>query len=625
METGYWGEDIYYSVIVPASPILKNISWAADTLDSIKHSMLVGRFYPITPLITALVFIIFQSVVLYKAYIIAVMLLDVSLFYVLIRRLTGRRSFAAFAAAMTVTLFQFRLTVDPILAYYGQIEWVAAAFFLSLIWLRRHLEEGKPIWLTLSALCYLACTLTYEMTYTLVAIPLLFIAQARMGWRAGVAMARPFVGSAGGCAGMTVLIRWLHPSENYVHQTDFHLASTLSSLWYQISASLPLSYYLADPLQLFSKGRGLGAWIDWVLQPGVILVFFAAAALIFRNLRRAGRTSSANLRPVNEWTLVALGLMLVVCPAILTAISPHHRHYISFGVGWISVMVEYYGMGLLLALGFWRLVASRRLGGSFARRKCLGTAILMASVLSLTYRANIEVATAINAPPGSDRFRQFAAIHGSSWHLQRMNLELALKSGVMDDIPHGSRLQLANFYPFWHDSLYGSFFYTTHARKPLRTDPSQIPSQPAPDAPLFRVREFVRDRKIGVVLVTPAGVALSGSPLASPDSQGRIFVHHPGLRPTSLALPRLLLVGQTVIRAGFPERTIPRVLELGRDLSTVRVGPGWGLFTINLRTTGVDPDSLRLVDDPIQVASWLQSMDSSAAIVTDRPGSAVAR
>ena len=605
--TGYWAEDIYYSAMIPANPILKRTTWFADTLESVKHSMLVGRFYPITPLITGIVFILFRNVVAYKAYIIAVTLIDVALFHALVRRLTGRKGFAALAAATTVALFQFRLTVDPILAYYGQIEWVIAAFFVSLISLRRYLEAGRYRWLALSVLSYLFCTLAYEMTYTLVAIPVFLIAQARPGWRAGALLARPYLAAAGGCAGMTVLIRWLHPSANYVHQTDFHLASALGSLASQVSAGLPLSYYCGDPLSLFSRQRRPEQWIDWLLQPGVIGVFIAAMALSFRNLRKARRSSSRNLGPMDDPTLIGLGLLLAVCPAILTAISPYHRMYLSFGVGWIGVMVQYYGVGLLLALGLWHLVAGTAGGGPFARGKCMAASLVLAAVLAITFRANIEVATALNAPPGSPRFRTFVANHGASWHLHRMNLVAALDAGVLDEVPPDSRVQLANLYPYWHDSLYGQFFYTKQTGKRIETFPAELPSRLAPDAPLFRVRDALRDRKTGLVVVTPAAYAPTSPGAAPIRGHGRVFIRHPSLRPDRGGIPPLLLVGQSLPGAGSKDSVVHQVFRVGEELPLLQLGPGWGLCRFDLTSNPVNPDSLRLVDDPIQVAAWLQT------------------
>ena len=622
---GYWAEDIYYSAMIPANPILHDSTWPAETLDQIQHSMRVGRFYPITPLITAVAFILFRNVVAYKAYIVAVTLLDVALFYALVRRLTGRKGFALLAGVVLVGLFQFRLTVEPILGYYGQIQWVTAAFLLALIWLRRSLDGGRGAWLALSAGAYFLCTLTYEMTYTLAAIPAFLIYRARPGWRAGLAMAAPFVAGAGFSSGMTVLIRRLHPSDNYVHNTDLNPVRALGSFACQVSAGFPLSYYLADPLRLFGRGRDLASWADWLLQPGVIAVGGIGLVVTFRTLRKA-RRSTADLGPVDDGTLVGLGLLLATCPAILTAISPFHRNYLSPGVGWIGVMVQYQGVALLLALGAWRAIQARWLGGPFARRKCLAVAIVLAGVLGITQRANVEVVAALNAPPGSPRYRQFAGDHGAAWHLHRMNLIAALQAGVMRDVPRGSRVQIAHPYPLWHDAVYGQFFYTKQTGKRIETLPSLLTTRLPAEAPVFRVRDVLRDRRTGFVVVTPVSGRPSATFPAGDPTTGRVFVRHPAFRGERTPPRTMLLVGQAAPGSGpGGSPAIPatsKVCRLGRDLPAIHVGRGWALYSLDPRALGVDPDSLRLVDDPIQVAAWLAPGDRAEVATEadpDRP------
>ena len=604
IETGYWAEDIYYSAMIPSLPILDHSNWFAETVLSIKNSVQVGRFYPITPLITAVAFKLFQHVAVYKCYIIAVTLLDLVLFHALIRRMSGCRRFADFATACTVVLFQFRLTVDPFLGYYAQIQWVTAAFFVCLICLHRALVERKWIWLIASVLTYFLCTLTYEMTYPLVIIPLFLISWSHPGWKRGLRLAGPFVISVGFSAGMTVLVRWYYPSNNYVHATDFGVKGMFRSLGCQLSAGLPLSYYFADPLRLFSKGRDLRLWLDWLLQPRVVVVGLASLCWVDQVLRQSRRLTSEGTQVTDEGPLVGLGVGLVIAPTVLIAISPYHRLYLSLGVGWIGVMVQYYGVGLLLALGCWRFLAHRIGDGSFVRWKTLIVAAVLSGVLAVTYRANIEVATAINAPPGSDRFRQYAADHGAAWHWHRLNLIAALDAGVLGEDVHEARVELANQYPFWHDNIYGQYFYTKQTGRRIETWPSHFPSHLSADAPTFHVSDMVRDRKVSFVVVTPVGHPRIKA------ATGRVFVKHPSIRADGSELPLILLVN----RADAESESSTQVFRLGKDLSAIQVGSGWGLFA--LPPNQIDNlDRLRLVDDPRQMASWIQksSPDQSAA------------
>ncbi len=588
INTGYWAEDVYYSAMVPASPILRQSSWWTETWLGVKHSILIGRFYPITPIITAVAFRLFQSVTVYKTYIVAVTLVDLILYHALIRRLTRDAGFAALALACVVPLIQFRLTVDPMLGYYAQIQWVIAAFFVSLIWLARALEGAGRRFLIGSALAYLACTLAYELTYPLVLIPVWLIVQARPGWRRGVLLGLPFVAAAGFAAGMTLLVRRLYPSPNYVHTTDCTLIPVLQALGWQISAGLPISYYLADPLDLFSQGHNLGHWARWLLRPGALLVALAAVTISFAILRRLRGIVSGTKYAIEPIRLAGLGLLLATLPAILTGISPYHRNYIGPGVGWIGVMVQYYGVGLLAALGIWRFVAVQvevqvEVQGSGGRNRCGIVAAVLAATLGLTFRANQEVATAMNAAPGSRLYRQFAADHGTAWHWQRRNLIAAVDAGVMDEVPDGSRVQLDNLYPLWHDTLYGQFFYSKQTSKRIETLPTVLPTRLPADAPLFRVHDLNPTRQMGLVLVVPVGAS---------THEGRLFVRHPAIQPSLQDLVSLDLVGQVGTAPALAGLARSRVVRLGTDLPVIRVGAGWGLFAVGSAAQEVDLTTL---------------------------------
>ena len=138
-------------------------------------------------------------------------------------------------------------------------------------------------------------------------------------------------------------------------------------------------------------------------------------------------------------------------------------------------------------------------GGSFGRGKCLAASMMVASVVGLTYRANVEVAACFNASPGTARFREFAGSHGAAWHLPRLNMEAALNSGLMDDVPATSTVQVFQEYPYWHNAQYGSFFYAKHANKRLIVA-SPAPTLPA--SPTYQVRDLFQGASTGFVVLS---------------------------------------------------------------------------------------------------------------------------
>ena len=566
--TGYWGEDTYYSTLIRGGPVLSGQSFWAALAGYERHNFEIGRFYPLTPFLIAAVFGLIGDVVAYKAYLIAVTALDLALFFALARRVVGVRGFAGFAACLAIGLFQLRVFCDPILAYYGQIQWMTAAVFASLLALQSFLEGRGRWWLAASALSYLAASLLYEVAYTLIALHLILIATSGRGWRGWIAPALPFFAAVGSCGAMSFAMRRIYPHALYLKAPRLDLREVSVALAKQTTAALPFSYYVADPVGVFARRDGLWAFADWVLEPGVIALGLAALALSYASLRSG--------RPLGDWRRVlGLGAVLAVFPGVLIAISPFHQGYLTFGVGWITLITQYFGVALLMAAGLWRLVEIAPGGGAFGRGKCLAAACVVAGLVGFTHRANREVAASFSASPGDPRYREIAGMHGASWHAPRVNVESALEAGLMDDVPGKSLLRLANNYPYWNDFAYGTFFYAKHTGKTFFLLPPTLP--PAPDLAVYRVRDLFVDARSGFVVLSET------PPSMTPGSERglRLFVRHPDLGVSGMDLG-ITAKGGAVLAIG--------------DLPVLRSGRGWALYSLAPTGDRLDPDSLRVVN-----------------------------
>ena len=460
LKTGYYSEDCWHSVAIAGRVILKQCdSILGLMLEDTWGSVRMGRFFPLTPILISAVFYLIRDVVVYKSYLIAVTVLDLMVFYELVRRLTRNRNFACLAGCLTVSLFQFRVFIDPLLAYYGQIQLVIASLMFSLIALDRFLEGRGRRWLVASAGAYLLCTLTYEVTYALFPLHLALVGRARRDWRDRIGLALPFLGVVGLCGLTTFVVQRLYPSDLYVHKMSFAPGPFLLAMLRQPSAALPLSYFLADRHQVFTRVQGFRSFCRWVVTPGSIAVAVGALLLCHACLRR--RTAGGNLPAGVGRLLSILAIMLIVLPVPLIATSPAHRQHFWFGVGWIVFLVECFGVGLLLATVIWHALG-RGCNGKRITWKSAIVSILIAALTGVTYRANLEVAACFSAPVGSPYYNGIAAMNGASNHRQRLNLEAALDAGVLDLVPAGSTLELVNIYPFWHDTNFARYFYAKH-------------------------------------------------------------------------------------------------------------------------------------------------------------------
>jgi hypothetical protein len=587
LKTGYWSEDCSHSVGIVGRLVLKQSdTLLGEALVNMWGAVTWGRFFPLTPALVTVVFYLIRDVVLYKAYLVAVTVLDVVAFYMLVRKLSGNRDFACFAGCIVIALLQFRVSVDPLLAYYGQIQLVTACLFLSLLALKLYLEGKGRGWLVASTTAYLLCTLAYEATYLLFFLHLLLISRDRRGWRARLKPALPFLVVVGSCAIVTIVVRRLFPSDLYVHRTNLDPKAVLLTIANQISAVLPLSYFLADPMGIFPHPHSVSRLWKWIAEPRTIGVFVGALLLCRATMGR--QAIPARLPAGVGSLLVILGLLLVVLPVLLIAVSPLHQTFIALGVGWIVVMIQCFGVSLLVATPIWMGLQVKR-GVRLARCKSALVSVLVASLMGLTYRANTQAAACFSAPRGSRDFCDMAAIHGAAFHAHRLNLESALAAGLMEGVPDGSALELANLYPGWHDLVHGKFFYAKHTGKSFNVLSRRTEDLSHHQSSNYRVWDFAFGPRSGFVVLSHLSPDKS-----SIGDQVRLFVRHPGLLYTA-AYPGFFLEGgssESRIHA-----TVTRDARAIPEVTLIRAGHGWGLFSLRTPNHAFDSESLRMLFD----------------------------
>ena len=102
---------------------------------------------------------------IYKCYILSLVLSNLLLFYVLLRRWSVGHAAAQLGTLSLVLLMQMRLFPDPLLAFTGLMQILTAQLLLSMIALQEYLRSQRRGWLIVSLLCYVSALLTYEISY----------------------------------------------------------------------------------------------------------------------------------------------------------------------------------------------------------------------------------------------------------------------------------------------------------------------------------------------------------------------------------------------------------------------------------------------------------------------------
>jgi hypothetical protein len=586
LQTGYIAEDLGQSIMPRGVSVLQNKTLSDTIQDHIKHTLLNGRFFPLTPALISTVHFVTRDAWTYKLYIVAVGVLDVFLFYLLVGKLSGRRDFACFAACVTVGLIQYRVAIDQSLGFFGQMQLLIAALFLSLIVLQLYLEGRGRGWLAASVGLYLVCALLYEIAYAFVPLHFCLILRTSGGWGRRLRTSMPFLGVVAFCGFETALIRWLHPSVAYWHHTNYDPSAVAKAIAHQTSAALPLSYFLADPLGIFPD-HVPWAMLRWLGNGPVALVAFPAFGLSFLCLRSREVTIERAPSGIGRGWLACLGLILVVSPTMMISISPYHRAQLSPGVGWSPVLIQYYGVGLLLSGGVWLGVGATVGGGAGASRKCVAASLLVAMLVGITYRANRDVVRCFNASPGSRLYRTYVVQGGGGRHDERRLLESALGAGLLDEVPERSTVQVANEYPYWYDATYSSFFYAAHAGKAFETVTPSAGAVPK-GSPAYRVRDVLVGRDSGYVVLSRVSSIAS-----QPTAPGglRLFIRHPelfreGTRP-AFQIAGTDAAGENVTFDLDSKK--PPMIRSGRD---------WAIYSLEIPERAVSPESLRVVFDP---------------------------
>jgi hypothetical protein len=311
-----------------------------------------------------------------------------------------------------------------------------------------------------------------------------------------------------------------------------------------------------------------------------------------------------------------MGLALIVLPALLVSVCVKYQRWITPGKGYIPVYIEYYGVALVFATTAWEGFSRLAAGGFRSRWPRLLMACLIAAVATLTYQANIRVAKALVTPPGAPDFNPIAGAMLGCYHNHRLNLEAALRAGLVAEVPDRSLVFLANEYHWWYEWEHASQFYAMHSSKKLTAVPlvnTWLGALPpimenllasAGSTRPFLVRDVSLGAKAGYVVLSHYRAEGGMEPSRPHEDSGRgalkLFVRHPKLfaqGPT----PALVLLGRGFRSPAKAQEAepVPEFVRWGRDLTILKSGSDWALISLRSDVGRVDPDSLRVAIGPI--------------------------
>jgi hypothetical protein len=617
LKTGYISDDIFSS-LKPGQLLLAKSNVAAWTLENVRSSMQEGRFYPLHWLPFNGVFCLIQEVIYYKIYIILMVIGNLLIFILFLKKLSGDNAFACLAGCLTLMLIQLRAYHDPILSFFGLLQWLLAGVLLSLLALDMYLARHRGVWLALSVLLYLGCLLLYEASYPLFLLHGLLIWRRRPEFRSWLRTVWPFAKVTAFCVFMSALLRWLHPVDYSVgtnstarYQMNIAPVPVVTTVLRQTSGALPLSYFLVDPAGLFASVKRPRALVHWVGRWDVSAVIITALLICLVSLSREPETATeADEHPRRpDWTLTTLlGLLLAFLPAVSIALTRRYQNEIGIGKAYVPVYLQYFGIGLLLASAIRFLTTPGWPCFRVARWSKLVIALAVGITTGMTYRANSRTADSLVAPPGARAFNPTSAAMGGTWHHHRLNLQAALHAGLLEAVPEHSTLYLANEYPFWYDAELSGLFYAMHTSKVLRPIPPSVhkgvESPPIAGEAAYAVRDVCMSKQAGYVVLAQIPSLVEATSAGRDEAAGRgavrLFVRQPGLFATrGVPAFALLCTGSGSWKAAPENEAAPSFLMQGGDLTMLKSGSDWAIVSLPSNARPIDLGSLKVVFDPV--------------------------
>ncbi|MCW3101200.1 MAG: hypothetical protein JWL77_6818, partial [Chthonomonadaceae bacterium] len=304
--------------------------------------------------------------VLYHALLLALAVLDAGLLYLLLRRLGLERGLTAVTVVLAAGFMQLRIYHDSFLAYGGLIQILFAFTLGSALAFERYLREGRRRDLWLAFALFAVCPLTYEVTYTFAAVHVGLAFTHRRG-RAAIRAAAPFVGLAAVFVVTSWLLRRMAPHGAVTYPVSGGPWMALRTYFIQLFPPLPVTSFAFDP------------WIGGDPAPGELL------GAVWRGLAVAGSIAALSIWTARRRVMatatggvVALGFALWLAPPALLSLTPKYQTELSPGKGYLPVLIQVFGVAILLTCGLRALL----LRAAARSRGALLLAVLVASGLA---------------------------------------------------------------------------------------------------------------------------------------------------------------------------------------------------------------------------------------------------
>lgn len=400
LQTGFNGDDAYNAQIagrmidesysLPETLLAQTTGWFLDS------KRIVGGYFFVYP-----IFYYFHDFESIKFITISFVLLSILLFYKFFSMTSGNKHLIFLATFITLVSMQLRNWHDPILIFPSHIlPYLVVLSFFSLIAFYRFLQTEKTIFLVLSLLLYAWSIFTYEVNIVLIPIYFFLCLSFKNNFKYAIkkTMGHFLILCLYFSLFIFAILIFPQDAKNaYATFASFDILLFFKAFLIQLSAAIPGSYYYVNRMHID---------LDFYYYDFIIFCI-SFAALQFNFLKINNYFIDRN----KTFFLVITGLILLVFPAIISAISSHQKEIIAVGLGYgyITVYYQYFGLAILLSLCILSLSNSIK---KILLKKIFFTtlSLLLSIILIFNSSANRSVALQTNISHKYPQELQFAAI-----------------------------------------------------------------------------------------------------------------------------------------------------------------------------------------------------------------------
>lgn len=426
LRTGFLGDDSINSTATPAALTVMGQTITGRT-GTVFWSWLSGqgRFFPLAFYIYPLFYLINGNILLYKILMLAMILGNIALFSILVRRISRSDALGIMAVFIPTLAFQYMEFHDPLLSFAGLLQVDMFLTTGALIFFTRYLERSRRADLWVSLALYASALLTYEIVipFFLLFIPLAIWYPARRSVRDALLKVVPFAVAALLAVAAAVGFRLAFhvgvvagPEAN-AYQLSLKPLLVAGAFTKQLLGAIPLNYYshyviptaraagvhAMTPIEYLSKFP----LTSLIVGLGYLGLTIAVCRLAVSEPRRSASGRNALI------ALACVGGGLFVLPGALIALSSKWQgDGLAWGVAYLPVYISYFGMATLTSLGVY--VVIRRVPANWTRTLAIAAiALILASIGVVNFQTNRITVDAMGYMRYSREFMENAVDRGT--------------------------------------------------------------------------------------------------------------------------------------------------------------------------------------------------------------------